>query len=189
MNGVVLMLRGWVRRTFGEDSADLTPTALGGAGRHGMRVFYGHTQAIAERKARRDLEVHGGVFDFDDGHDAQALRLQRAHQRAHVDPARDCPPCPSCSVPCGTGEDAPGKGWLRCGACGEPWQATAAELAQAKRADAAYRAERDAEERDALTFEAMPAPLREVNRRLLEQLEARRQAPAGEQLSLLGGEP
>jgi hypothetical protein len=33
------------------------------------------------------------------------------------------------------------------------------------------------------------APLREVNRRLLEQLETRRQAPAGEQLSLLGGEP
>jgi hypothetical protein len=35
----------------------------------------------------------------------------------------------------------------------------------------------------------VPAPLREVNRRMLEQLEARRQAPACEQLSLLGGEP
>jgi hypothetical protein len=35
----------------------------------------------------------------------------------------------------------------------------------------------------------VPAPLREVNRRLLELLEARRAAPEGEQLSLLGGEP
>jgi hypothetical protein len=35
----------------------------------------------------------------------------------------------------------------------------------------------------------LPAALREVNRRMLEQLEARRQAPAAEQLSLLGGEP
>jgi hypothetical protein len=42
---------------------------------------------------------------------------------------------------------------------------------------------------EAARLRRVPAPLREVNRRMLEQLEARRSAPECEQLSLLGGEP
>jgi hypothetical protein len=109
---------------------------------------------------------------------------------ADIDPACDCPTCPECGLPCGTiDESEPLEDWLVCGACGAEWEGSSGELAQARRADAAYEAKCEAEERDALTFEAMPAALREANRRMLKQLEARRQAPECEQLSLLGGEP
>jgi hypothetical protein len=57
-------------------------------------------------------------------------------------PSRDCPPCPSCSCPCGTlnGESIP-EGHLRCAACGHEWRASAAELVQARAADAAWELE------------------------------------------------
>ena len=64
-----------------------------------------------------------------------------------VAPHQDCPACPECTGPCGTFEDAP-PGVLRCCACGHTWEPTAAEAEQARRADAAYDALRELEERE-----------------------------------------
>lgn len=55
-------------------------------------------------------------------------------------PHQDCPPCPDCTAPCGTTEDARAPGWLICAACGHEWEASRADLEQARRADAAYAA-------------------------------------------------
>lgn len=104
----------------------------------------------------------------------------------------DCPACHDCGLPCGCADEVP-KGWLRCGACGEAWQASAAEIAQAKRADAAYRKHRAAEdeaEREAAFVSGLPRKLREANRRQLDLLEALRSAsPTAEQLDLLAPRP
>jgi hypothetical protein len=145
----------------------------------GARLFYGPR---CRRNAARDDRLR------DADHEAAMLRLQRAQQRATVDPARDCPPCPACRMPCGSTNGETDGVSLECLACGESWRGTADELAQARRADAAYEAQLQAEEIAAAEQASLPAKLREVNRRMLEQLEARWQAPAGEQLSLLGGE-
>lgn len=104
----------------------------------------------------------------------------------------DCPTCPApgCGLPCGTSDECQ-RGHLRCGACGEEWEATEAELEKSKRADAAYKARRRAEEeaeREAAFVSGLPMPLREANRRILERLEARPAAPPAEQLDLLGGD-
>lgn len=96
----------------------------------------------------------------------------------------DCPMCPECEAPCGTTEDAGGPGLLRCGACGHGWQASAAEVAKADRADRAYAKMRAREDADARTYDRMPASVREANRRLLAR--APEPAPEAEQLSLLG---
>ena len=60
-------------------------------------------------------------------------------------PYHDCPACPECGATVGVTLDVgmhrplpPGE--LRCCACGERWQGTAAELEQARLADAAYLA-------------------------------------------------
>jgi hypothetical protein len=175
----------WAVRTYGA-----APFSEWGSPRRdgqGSRIFYGPNY---EAKALRDIEAHGAVIEVgEDGHAAEALRLQRAQQLATVDPARDCPPCPACSMPCGSTNGETDGDFLECLACGESWRGTADELAQARRADAAYEAQLQAEEVAAAHEASLPAKLREVNRRMLEQLEARRAAPECEQLSLLGGEP
>ena len=99
----------------------------------------------------------------------------------------DCPACPHCSAPCGCPDEVPA-GWLRCGACGDAWQATPAELRKAARALAAYEKVREAEEqaeRDAEAVARLPAKLREVNRRLLAHRDVK--PDNAEQLDLLGG--
>jgi hypothetical protein len=84
----------------------------------------------------------------------------------------DCPVCPHCSAPCGCSDEVPA-GRLRCGACGDTWLATAAELAQSRRADTAYVRHRSAEEeaeREAAFVSGLPPKLRVVNRRMLEAI-------------------
>jgi hypothetical protein len=201
---IAAMRNGWLRRTFGRERWHIQPGAARLDGSGLTRCFYGRTAVEALRKSVRDFEANGTALALgDDGHDAEALRLQRARGRAAVDPARDCPPCPACSMPCGsTGgsrRDEPGGDCLECLACGHSWAASEADLEQARRADDAYNKQLEAEEaeeaeRDArleveMAWERLPAKVRETNRRMLEQLEHRRPAPAGEQLSLLGGEP
>lgn len=57
-------------------------------------------------------------------------------------PWSDCPPCPECSLPCGTGRPSLPAGSLRCTACGLEWRETDPErIAQAERADEAWRVE------------------------------------------------
>jgi hypothetical protein len=184
LGGIEAMRNGWARRAHGSDLA----WAFGAPREDGFgtRMFYGPN---CEAKALRDIEAHGAVIESgDDGHDAEALRLRRAQTRAQVDPACDCPPCPACRMPCGSADCDVAEGWLRCGACGESWRGTDEEMEQARCADAAYEAQLQAEEMAAAEQASLPAKLREVNRRLLEQLEARRSAPECEQLSLPGGE-
>jgi hypothetical protein len=54
----------------------------------------------------------------------------------------DCPPCPGCKRPCGTGRPSLPSGSLRCVACGHEWRETDPErIAQAERADEAWRVE------------------------------------------------
>jgi hypothetical protein len=55
--------------------------------------------------------------------------------------AFDCPACPACGLPAGT-IDTPDAhdGELFCLVCTHLWKGTAAELVQASRADAAFRA-------------------------------------------------
>lgn len=56
-------------------------------------------------------------------------------------PWADCPSCPECALPCGTRDRQPS--WLRCSACGHSWVETDPErIAQAERADEAWRVER-----------------------------------------------
>ncbi len=102
----------------------------------------------------------------------------------------DCPTCPACSAPCGSSVSAENR-FLCCGACGELWQGTAAEVTQARRADAAYERERVGEdERKRLADEvaALPEKVRATNRRMLDALAHRDVKPDNaEQLDLLGG--
>ena len=102
----------------------------------------------------------------------------------------DCPYCPGCARPCGSTEHAYGNntGALTCGACGEQWECTRAERAQAVRAERAYAAVREAEDRardDARVLALLPEHLRELNRTLLERPPV--EAPALEQLDMFGG--
>ena len=104
----------------------------------------------------------------------------------------DCPYCPSCARPCGSTEHAYGNntGALTCGACGEQWECTRAERAQAVRADRAYEVHLEAERQrddDARVLALLPEHLRELNRTLLERPPV--EAPALEQLDMFGGGP
>lgn len=71
-----------------------------------------------------------------------------------TDPTTDCPPCPACSMPTGIAEgydcETLPSTLLRCAACGNLWDGTAEERAQAERADAAHEASIRAEERAGL---------------------------------------
>lgn len=59
-----------------------------------------------------------------------------------VQPWADCPPCPSCSLPCGTGRPGMPADLLRCSACGHLWRETdPARVEQTVRADEAWRVE------------------------------------------------
>jgi hypothetical protein len=65
-----------------------------------------------------------------------------------IDPARDCPQCPSCKLALGTPIvsaeierwNGPSKATLFCPSCGEGWIGTTAELAQAEASWAAWTA-------------------------------------------------
>ena len=66
-----------------------------------------------------------------------------------TDPATDCPPCPKCTLPCGSTDAArvfASEPVIMCVACGHFWEGTPAEVAQADAADAAFRAQEAAEE-------------------------------------------
>jgi len=102
----------------------------------------------------------------------------------------DCPYCPGCARPCGSTEHAYGvsTGALTCGACGEQWECTRAERAQAVRADRAYAVKLEAEERareDAKILALLPEHLQELNRQMLERVPV--VAPEIEQLGMFGG--
>lgn len=59
-----------------------------------------------------------------------------------LQPWANCPPCPSCSLPCGTGLHGMPADMLRCSACGHEWhEADPTRVEQAARADDAWRVE------------------------------------------------
>jgi hypothetical protein len=72
-----------------------------------------------------------------------------------AEPANDLPPCPECSLEgpdtglgslcADDGREAPPAGSLRCVCCGHEWEASEAELEQARAADAAWLAVQERE--------------------------------------------
>jgi len=130
-------------------------------------------------------------------HETRMIRIIATRKAARVEdppePHLDAPFCPDCASPCGTTDV---EGWLAhaeselsCGACGHRWQ-DEDDYRQAARADAAYEKYRDDVDQAAADAARLGPELLEVNKRMLEQLGARRAGwTPREQTSMFDGAP